>query len=277
MPKPKATKPKRRKWSPPRNSKKRPALDVSGLTIEQLHDLYVRNASKLAKKDLNAILRKLRSTANKRLDRLEKTGMAQYSPAYDNRRQKRGNVRVGKAKRWKAKKRQTRKQKQNEIADIINFLRRKTSSVKGAKSTKKKILSEIEANVGHFGSDADIAEFFRKYHELTERMQISSETMSREKYLALRNIMYRILEENPNISPEDLDARMQSILDYIDESQEEAIEDSEETPFSDLVDEAIEATSKGEDDDDMPKIRVESISINDMYMGGEDEDEDDVP
>lgn len=245
---------------PPKRQANRPHLDVSGLSISQLEDLLnTPTARKLTKGDLDAILRRLRSAANKRLKRMEQTGMTSTSPAYQKRRQKRNNKYVGKARRWKAKKKQSHRQKTNEIEEILRWMKLKTSQVRGAKEVMRKIAEDI----GEFPTTEDANNFWDTYHKLLEEYPLIRDKND-AFYMSLRKKLYQRMfdKDKPAKTPlEDIMDEMRSIIEEELKSRQGDLDDSNEEIFQDIEDE------ENNDEEFNIKVKEERVRIfsDDVY------------
>ena len=104
------------------------AINVSGLTIEDILDMDFNDINKLNRKDLSAITSRLVSASNKRIRRLEKSTKGQTSPSLKNL----------KGKTFSVKGKNTNQLRQ-EFANAKNFLQNKTSTIQGWEKEKKAI------------------------------------------------------------------------------------------------------------------------------------------
>ena len=123
-------------------------MKIDGLTLEDVRQIDPR---KLDTRTLKALTQKLASAANKRIKRLEKTGLSKQSPAYQFLRggaKHKGRVQKFTSKTKKARTKAQRKmgktyersQLLSEYARASSFLfESKTGSVRGAKASAKAI------------------------------------------------------------------------------------------------------------------------------------------
>lgn len=103
-------------------------------TIKQLINLDITDIQRMNRRELAGVVSTLASAANKRLRRLEVSDVGNMSPAYQQA-QNRGKLFsvVGK----------NVNQLRNEYKAVTQFLKRKTSTVKGWKKVREEILSRI--------------------------------------------------------------------------------------------------------------------------------------
>ena len=104
-------------------------IDVTGLSINDIMGMDWAVINKLSEKDLRALSSRLNSAANKRLKRIEKSGVEKYSPAHAHVMEK-GKFST-KGKDATALK--------NEIQRATGFLSAKTGSVSGARAHRERI------------------------------------------------------------------------------------------------------------------------------------------
>ena len=104
-------------------------IDVTGLSINDIMGMDWAVINKLSEKDLRALSSRLNSAANKRLKRIEKSGVEKYSPAHAHVMEK-GKFST-KGKDATALK--------NEIQRATGFLSAKTGSVSGARAHRERV------------------------------------------------------------------------------------------------------------------------------------------
>lgn len=216
--------------------KDRPPIDLTGLTLEQIEELLRTSGNKLNMNDLQKVLKRLNDTANQRLKNLEKSGKKDRSFAYKQAkkklkpkggRPKKGSKAKPKSKgkkepfkpRFKAPKGKRQRGKyQKAITNVLKFLKAKSSKVSGV----NEIIAKIESEVGHFENDDQIKDFFDTYHRMLEELGISRER-SDNVYLALRGILYDLMNGDNPLGYDDAVKRMEEIIDRIEEEGEERL------------------------------------------------------
>jgi len=104
-------------------------IDVTGLSIDDIMGMDWAVINRMSETDLRAISSRLNSAANKRMKRIEKSGLSKYSPAYEHVKEK-GNFST-KGKDAVALK--------NEIQRATGFLQAKTGSVSGARAHRERV------------------------------------------------------------------------------------------------------------------------------------------
>ena len=107
-------------------------MDVKGLSIQDIIDMDWRDINKLNERELRELSMRLNSAANKRLRRLEKSDMDEWSPAYSHIKKSGGDFSV--------KGKDTKVAIKNEIQRASDFLRSKTSTDKGTKEYRENVL-----------------------------------------------------------------------------------------------------------------------------------------
>jgi len=135
--------------------KEEATIDVKGLSINDIMNLYIEDVLYLNKKDLARITGRIQSAANKRIKRLREKGVAEYSPAIIRS--------LGDKVKFSIKGK-TRNEILKEFVSIKRFLNAKTSSLSGFKAYKKR----IEEKVGEPLTNERMKEMFkifRKYRE----------------------------------------------------------------------------------------------------------------
>lgn len=115
-------------------------MDVKGLKIQDIIDMDWRDINRLSEKELRELSMRLNSAANKRLRRLEKSGMDEWSPAYQRIKRSGGDFSV--------KGKDTKVAIKNEIQRASDFLRAQTSTDKGSKEYRENV-SDIFRSKGN--------------------------------------------------------------------------------------------------------------------------------
>lgn len=137
------------------------SVDVTGMTLRSIAE-FDPTQSKLTKRSLSELTSRLVSAANKRLRRMEKSGVSDYSPAY------RGRVKKGEdlARRFSVRGK-SYKEIQDEFIKAKQFLfERKTSTIAGALEVK----SDLEKRLGRaFTSKEEANAYWDKVKELEAR------------------------------------------------------------------------------------------------------------
>ena len=254
MPKKKTPKKKRKYIS----KRPRQGIDLTGLSYDDIVKLVKDYGNKLTQADLQKINSKLRSMANKRLKRLEKSGKANRSVAYQERqkqRRKRTSLKGKKGETWRKLKRAKRFKKpklgknainqlRKELSSLLNFLEKKSSTLKGV----NEILKKIENDIGHFDNEEQISDFFDTYHRLLEEMNISRERRD-NMYLALRGILYDLMNGDEPLSEEEIRDRMNQIVDELENKRDEDIADMGIDDFRELAHDINKEIDESEKDE----------------------------
>lgn len=109
------------------------------MNIKEIMDLTSADLDAMSLQDLKKISNVLNSAANKRVKRLQSSGMSDYSPALASVKEKGKFSTVGKDSKYRVR---------NEITRAKQFLSAKTSSLKGAKSYKKTVEKLVKSPFG---------------------------------------------------------------------------------------------------------------------------------
>lgn len=202
----------------------RPPLDLTGVSIEFLKE-FVVNPAHLTKRDLYNIGRKLQGTLNKRMARLEKSGLQEFSYAYQKREGKRYAISM-KMKRGTMMK---------MVSDMIRMAKSKSSTVKG----EREILEGIRKEVGDFDTSDQIKDFFDAYHRMLEELGVHPESFSKEFYMGLRQKLYDAMYPKDEVkrTPQDVMKRMKEIVAQEKAKEEAKANEINENGFDLLKDE----------------------------------------
>lgn len=133
------------------------AINVSGLSVQDILKIPAQDINKMNRKDLSTIASRLVSAANKRIRRLEKSADGTMSPSYISYKRNRG----GKPFSVKGKDVNALR---NEVKQMKNFLNQKTSTVTGWKKVKK----ATEKRIGGSMTPEQSNKFWDVYHRLEE-------------------------------------------------------------------------------------------------------------
>lgn len=116
------------------------------MNIKEIMELTSADLDAMSLQDLKKISNVLNSAANKRVKRLQSSGMSDYSPALASVKEKGKFSTVGKDSKYRVR---------NEITRAKQFLSAKTSSLKGAKSYKKTVEKLVKEPFGKGESEKD--------------------------------------------------------------------------------------------------------------------------
>lgn len=141
-------------------------MDVTGLTIEQILNMDWEDLNKLNRKDVAQITSRLVSTANKRIKRLAKAEYGKSSPAYISY-EKRGRLFSVRGK--------DANQVRNELKNVSEFLKFKTSTIKGWKDTR----TDVEKRIGKM-TKKQAKKFWNTYRKLQEVSASKGGILSKE-------------------------------------------------------------------------------------------------
>lgn len=196
-------------------SKKKIDVDVSGMTIESIARLDPTHLKGLSKKSFSELTSRLVSASNKRLKRLEKSGLQYQSPAYQNRVPKGRKT----ARRFSVKGK-TYSELQHEFALARSFLfERKTSSIAGT----RKSMREAEQRIGRtFSTPEEARQFWATFKKLEEMGLVSEQYPSAEMQKDIASFM----EEGI-----DFDEMLRRVQEKSRSRYEDFMEESGESPL----------------------------------------------
>lgn len=139
-------------------------IDVNGLTWKDVIELNPTHISGISQKSLAKLTSRLVSVYNKRVKRLENSGMAQFSPAY------KGLVESGKTRL--SVKGASQEQLFDVFRDAKRFLsERQTSTIKGT----QKLIDDIADRLGYrFQDKTESHQFWEAYDKLKELQLIDT-------------------------------------------------------------------------------------------------------
>lgn len=148
-------------------------MKVAGLSIQDIMDIDIKDFNRLNERDLRDLTKRLSSAANKRIKRMETGG--DLSPAYDRIMESGGKISV---------KDKSFNQLRQEFGRARDFLQSKTSSIKGWKSTKKKVIDEFK-KLGVDIPEDKYNDVFRTYEKVKER----------NPEVGMRSLKYRVMKK----------------------------------------------------------------------------------
>lgn len=179
-------------------------IDVKGLTVNDILNMSARQLNALDAKDLARVSGRLRSAANKRLRRLEKSGME--SPAYRNAMRGGGSF--------------STKDKdlvglRNEFLRMKTFMEGKTSTVRGAKQAQKKMVDEFK-KAGVDMQEENVDRVMRLYERLKE---IDPSVSLKQFKYAVQDSVSKYVEQD--MTDEEIMRKMKERIDELyEESQD---------------------------------------------------------
>ena len=137
-------------------------MKIKGLTIEKILEMPWEEINKLTKEDLKQITSRLVSAANKRIRRLEKIPTGKSSFAYQ-KIEERGRLFSVRGKNVNELK--------NEFKNVSNFMRYKTSTVRGWKQYRSKMesrVSDVTYGESQQWSEKTWSKFWKVYRKSEE-------------------------------------------------------------------------------------------------------------
>ena len=178
------------------------------MVTSEILDISIEDFLKLDKKTLSKYVSQLASTANKRLKRLESVQGGVLSPAYSA-------IERGKGGAHFSAKGKNLNELRGEFTRVSQFLRNKTSTVKGWKTT----FSEFRERIGMYLTPEETLLFWNVYNnilkdypDLIGKLHVSSDELQR----AIGRFMY--FEKNPS----DI---IEKVKSWLAEEYDERIED----------------------------------------------------
>ena len=197
-------------------------IDVKGLSINDIMNLYIEDVLYLNKKDLARITGRIQSAANKRIKRLREKGVAEYSPAIIRS--------LGDKVKFSIKGK-TRNEILKEFVSIKRFLNAKTSSLSGFKAYKKRIEANIKQPIDNERMK-EMFKIFRKYREGNIGLFHRINSLMKQKNYGSEQTEKFIAEELKKGKNEDdimknLDKRLHDIYEKLEEQEQQYDEEGE--------------------------------------------------
>lgn len=236
--------------------KKPSTIDVRGMSVQDILNIPYENWNSLGEADLRALTQRLNSVANKRINRIIKSGLADFSPAVIAR--KGGKRHSGKLNLFSSITKEPRKATKNrkgipsrtnqlreKFAEVRSFLTDKeTATVAGAKKNRAEVLTRFPELTerqqkrvwkiwGQLRNMKGLPHLMKDYFD-SERLQNiladyiknpSKLNGNRTKNTDLLNFIDRVSEKmyaNPNVNPQELVEQVKR------EMQQDALTESEE-------------------------------------------------
>lgn len=215
-------------------------VEIDGMTLDAIIAADPTHMS-LTRSSMAKLTSRLVSAANKRLSRLEKSGMDIYSPAY------KGRVKEGSetAERFSVKGKNFN-ELQHEFARARQFLNeRKTSSVAGARAVKE----ATEERIGRTFSSKEEANLFWENVKKLEEAGVLNENYTSAQ---LQRDVAAMMEE---------DVDFDEMLERATRNGIEAYEDEEEEEDEDIFELQEDLISDDEDEDSFIRTKFSKIKI----------------
>lgn len=178
-----------------------------GKSLEQVYDVDVETFNKWNRQTLSAAVRRLSDAANKRIKRFEDKGLE--TPAYLNVMKSGGKF----STRGK-----TINQLRSEFIRVRDFLKMKTSTVRGYEKVKEDFFTRVNATTSQriSLSDDDLNRFWRIFDK-TESSIIPFVKGSEQS----QKMVFDVFIKNENMSEEDIIKKIYQKFDIYYEEQEE--------------------------------------------------------
>lgn len=157
-------------------------------SLEELANLDIADFSLMNRRELSKVVSRLSSAANKRLKRMEQKEIE--SPAYKSA-QKSGGRFGAKGK--------TLNQLRAEYMRVSDFLKMKTSTVKGYKKVKQEFYKRVEAKIGEELTEDELSKFWSFYNEIEPSLEAVKYT-----YKDRQKVVYEIFTESKDSTIEEL-------------------------------------------------------------------------
>lgn len=169
-------------------------MDIKGLSIKDISNLEWTDVQKLTRKELASLTSRLVSATNKRLRRLEKSGLGE-SPALRSFKTRTGEERL-------SVKGKGHGQLQRVFTEAKHFLNLKSSTVGGYKKVIKNIKETIQDKTGKDITELDVSKLYSTLHKAQE-MGLVDKRGSKGSEYAVSQII-EVLNNNPNKSIDDV-------------------------------------------------------------------------
>ena len=163
------------------------------MTTQEVLNISPQKLSKMSERELRKAVSILRSTARKRYERLIKTETIEFSPSA-TRLQKSGLLPSVKGMDVITLR--------NEYKRYSQFIKSRTSTIKGARENLEKMRQSIRKTVGSdevFEDDKDVVDFWKTMDDLAD-----TEIGSVLHYKVMGDELEEIMDNNPNASTREI-------------------------------------------------------------------------
>lgn len=170
-------------------------MNIKGMSIQDIMSMSWKEMKSLNERELKALSQRLNSAANKRLRRIEKSGEANWSPAYQHIKKSGGDFSVkGKGDKISL---------MNEIQRASGFLQAETGSVEGIKRYKKKVKKVF--NKGYKKLKKEVKEIKKEVKKYLKKKKRKKSQSLKSYSQAPENKLYKALEMIKNEYPDQFD------------------------------------------------------------------------
>lgn len=190
--------------------RKNTGFNVSGKSITDISNISIQEFNRLTESDLRKAVSRLASAANKRIRTFERKGSTSPAVEYISRSGGKFSTKGKTANELRA-----------EFTRARDFLRAKTSTVKGVEKVKKTTIDALKRS-GVNISPEQFDDFFKAYERLKEtNPEIANKNF---KYNAMRDLSQMMKND---VDVDDLITRMQEQLreGYEDETDDDDLSD----------------------------------------------------
>lgn len=200
------------------NKKKQPRLDVSGLTVQDILEMDYATINKLSTQNLKALSQRLISASNKRLKRIEKSNLTDFSKPYKQVKTK------GKGHRF-SNRGKNRQQTLKQFQKMKQFLNRQTGSVSGIRKTQR----DFNRRMGTQVAKSNLKKFWQIYRQFEESNLYITKSKQGNS-LSVQEFLAMEIRHDKNE-----DSLLEKLNRFAEEMYEEQIrEDVDDFPFFDI-------------------------------------------
>ena len=204
--------------------RKKATINVSGLSIKDILNMDYEDINKLSASDLSRLTSRLVSATNKRIRRLEKTEVGQYSPALQSFRERTGQEKL--SVKVSGTKAERQGKLQHVFSEAKHFLNLKTSTMTGYKQVLKANIKQIERDTGRSVSGLDVAKLYNTLHKGQEMGLIEGRgTQGSSRAVGM---IAELISNNPNESIDEIIADLENWYSGMYEESEESELDFED-------------------------------------------------
>lgn len=171
----------------PRKRKFKSTLNVGGLSVQDIMNIDYDTIVKMDEENIKKLASRLVSASNKRIRRLANSQIGQKSPSYKN------YLNRGKGFSIRGK---DRNEVLSEYSQMIDFLKQKTSTIRGWKDVRNKVLDDINSRFGSNLNHDEANELFDLINEAKSKYPNLADTQGSSD--PVQQLIYNWYVDNKN-------------------------------------------------------------------------------
>lgn len=171
----------------PRKKKFKSTLNVEGLSVQDILNIDYDTIVMMDERNIKKLANRLVSVSNKRIRRLANSQLGQKSPSYKN------YLNRGKSFSIRGK---DRNETLSEYSQMVDFLKQKTSTIKGWREVRNKVLDDINLRFGGNLSHDEANELFDLIEEAKSKYPNLADTQGTSD--VVQQIIYNWYVDNKN-------------------------------------------------------------------------------